>query len=97
MSDYKSLREVKRLEEVVQEIHVFKSMTLCDTPEEEQKEAIAAMMNILLVLLDKSVYTHPLFEYWPTVRDVYHGRMTAEEAIQKSYSKKIPTRDLYFS
>ena len=78
------LSEVKRLEEIIADIQNFKSMTLCDVPEEDQKEAIAAMMNILLVLLDKSVHMHPLFENWPIIRDVYHGRKTAEEAIQKS-------------
>lgn len=79
------LGEVKRLEEIIADIQNFKDETLCDVPEEDQKEAIAAMMNILLVLLDKSVHMHPLFEYWPIVRDVYHGRKTAEEAIRNSH------------
>ena len=79
------LSEVKRLEEIIADIQNFKSTTLCDIPEEEQEEAIAATMNCLLVLLDKSVHVHPLFEGWPIIRDVYHGRMTAEEAIRNSH------------
>ena len=77
--------EVKRLERAVQEIDNFKSTTLCNIPEEELEEALTDLVNVILVLLDKSVHMHPLFENWPIIRDVYHGRMTAEEAIRNSH------------
>ena len=79
------LREVLRLGQIIADIQNFKSTTLCNIPEEELEEALTDLVNVILVLLDKSVHMHPLFENWPIIRDVYHGRMTAEEAIQKSH------------
>lgn len=79
------LGEIKRLERAVQEIDNFKSTTLCNIPEEELEEALTDLVNVILVLLDKGLHVHPLLEGWPIIRDVYHGRMTAEEAIQKSH------------
>ncbi|HMR72462.1 MAG TPA: hypothetical protein PKD68_00435 [Candidatus Saccharibacteria bacterium] len=79
------LHEVKRLEHIVNDIANYKSDMLCGVSEEELEEAITTMMNVCLVLLDRGMHMYPLFSDWPVVRAVYHGRLTAEEAVKKNY------------
>ena len=80
------LHDAKRLERIVNDIAKFKSDTLFSVSEEELEEAIISLMNIYLVLLDRDMYKPPLFsDYWSDVRDVYHGRLTAEEAVKKNH------------